>query len=246
MKSSSGTNATFGMNERGPTELNGILRHLPAGERACFEESLERLHLEARDLLWEPEQPLDYVYFPQDGVISLVTVLQNGAVIEAMTCGNEGMAGLAIFHRLKSSAFRGICQVSGYVKRMKVQDFRRCLDGAPEMGRMLHRYSQFVLETVAQSAACNRLHVIEKRCARWILMTHDRVHRDEFKLTQEFLAEMLAVRRPGVTVAIGILESRGLIGHGRGTISVLDRAGLEAASCECYATVKKRQALLLQ
>jgi len=227
-------------------ELNRILLQLPAGERESFESSLERVTLKVKDLLWEPEQSHVYVYFPQDAVISLVTVLRDGEVIEALTSGNEGFVGLEVFHGLKSSSFRAICQVSGDVKRMTVQDFRRCLEGAPEMTRVLHRYSQFVLETVAQSAACNRLHVIEKRCARWILMTHDRVLKDEFRLTQEFLAEMLAVRRPGVTVAVGILESRGLIGHGRGTIRVLDRAGLEAAACECYATIKKRQAILLQ
>lgn len=228
------------------SELNGILLQLPPDQRSSFEESLERVSLKVKDLLWEPDQPHDYVYFPQDGVISLVTVLSNGDLIEAMTSGNEGFVGLAVFHGLKSSACRGICQVSGDVKRMTVQDFRRCLERAPVLTRLLHRYSQFVFETVSQSAACNRLHVIEKRCARWILMTHDRVHKDEFRLTQEFLAEMLAVRRPGVTVAVGILESRGLIGHGRGTIRVLDRAGLEAAACECYATVRKREAILLQ
>jgi CRP-like cAMP-binding protein len=228
------------------TELNRLLLRVPDEERSSFEKSLERVSLKVKELLWEPDEPHEYVYFPQDGVISLVTVLRDGDVIEAMTSGNEGFAGLAVFHRLKSSACRGICQVSGQVKRMSVQDFRRCVDAAPEMSRVLHRYSQFVFETVAQSAACNRLHVIEKRCARWILMTHDRVHKDEFNLTQEFLAQMLAVRRPGVTVAIGILENRGLIGHGRGTIRVLDRGGLEAAACECYATVKKREAMLLQ
>ena len=199
-----------------------------------------------KDIVFEPDQPHDYVYFPQDGVISLVTVLRDGDVIEAMTVGNEGLAGLAVFHGLNSSACRGVCQVSGAVKRMTVQDFRRCIELAPEMKRILHRYSQYIFETVAQSAACNRLHVIEQRCARWLLMTHDRVGSDEFRLTQEFLAQLLAVRRPGVTVAIGILESRGLIGHGRGTIRVVDRAGLEQASCECYTTIRKREALLLQ
>ncbi len=227
-------------------KLNRLIARLPPDERTAFDGCLEIIPLKAKDLLFEPDQPHDYVYFPHDGVISLVTVLRDGDLIEAMTVGNEGFAGLAIFHGANSSACRGICQVSGDVSRITVQDFRRCIDLAPEMKRLLHRYSQYVFETVSQSAACNRLHVIEQRCARWLLMTHDRVCRDDFNLTQEFLAEMLAVRRPGVTVAMGILESRGLIGHGRGTIRVIDRAGLEQASCECYTTVKKREAILLQ
>jgi cAMP-binding proteins - catabolite gene activator and regulatory subunit of cAMP-dependent protein kinases len=228
------------------TESNQLLLQLPPEQRAAFDECLELIPLKARDLLFEPEQPFEYVYFPQDGVVSLVTVLRNGDQVEAMTSGKEGFVGLAIFHGIKSSALRGIVQISGSAKRMSVADFRRCLDQSPEMSRLLHRYSQFVFETVSQSVACNRLHVIEKRCARWLLTSHDRVGRDEFNLTQEFLAEMLAVRRPGVTVAVGILESRGLIGHGRGTIKIVDRQGLETAACECYGSLRKREALLLQ
>ena len=110
---------------------------------------------------------------------------------------------------------------------------------------MLHRYSQFIFETVAQSAACNRLHVIEQRCARWLLMSQDRVGRNRFDLTQEFLAEMLGVRRPGVTVAMGILEKAGLITHGRGNITVINREGLEKAACECYRTIKDREGVLV-
>lgn len=227
-------------------ELNKLLLQLPPSERAIFDECLELIHCKVKDLLFEPGQALDYVYYPQNGVISLVTVLSNGDLIEALTSGKEGFVGLPIFHGLKSAALRGICQISGDVKRMTVADFKRCIAAAPHMDSLLHRYSQYVFETVSQSAACNRLHVIEKRCARWLLMSHDRVGRDEFNLTQEFLAEMLAVRRPGVTVAVGILESRGLIGHGRGTIKILDREGLESAACECYATIRKREAILLQ
>jgi CRP-like cAMP-binding protein len=115
----------------------------------------------------------------------------------------------------------------------------------PALDRLLHRYGQLVFETVSQSAACNRLHVIEQRCARWLLMSHDRVGRDRFDLTQEFLAEMLGVRRPGVTVAMGILEKAGVIAHGRGNITVTNRAGLEKASCECYKTIRERQAKLI-
>ena len=123
--------------------------------------------------------------------------------------------------------------------------FRRLVDECDGLNRLLHRYSQFVFESVAQSAACNRMHVIEQRCARWLLMSEDRVGRSQFDLTQEFLAEMLGVRRPGVTVAMGALEKAGLIAHGRGRIAVTDRPGLEQVACECYGVIKARQQELL-
>ena len=136
---------------------------------------------------------------------------------------------------------KGIGQITGEARRIAIEDFRKLFSQCAGLNRLLNRYSQFVFETVSQSAACNRLHVIEQRCARWLLMSHDRVGRDKFDLTQEFLAEMLGVRRPGVTVAMGALEKAGLITHGRGNITVVDRAGLEKASCECYATIRERQ-----
>jgi CRP-like cAMP-binding protein len=173
-----------------------------------------------------------------------VTTLKNGDTVEAMTVGNDGVAGIALFHGLPSSRLRAIGQITGQSRRIAANDFRKLAAECEGLGRVLHNYSQFVFETVSQSAACNRLHVIEQRCARWLLMSHDRVGRDHFDLTQEFLAEMLGVRRPGVTVAMGILEKAGLIAHGRGNITVVDRAGLEKASCECYDTISERQARL--
>ena len=128
---------------------------------------------------------------------------------------------------------------------MSSDAFLKLCGEMPELRRALNRYSQLVIETISQSAACNRVHVIEERCARWLLMSHDRVASDEIPLTQEFLAQMLGVRRPGVTVAIGILERAGLITHGRGRIRVTDRKGLEAASCECYRIVKGEYERLL-
>jgi CRP-like cAMP-binding protein len=136
-------------------------------------------------------------------------------------------------------------QITGEALRVSTEDFLQLTSSCPELDRLLHRYSQFVFETVSQSAACNRLHVIEQRCARWLLMSQDRVGRDEFNLTQESLAEMLGVRRPGVTVAMGELEKAGLIAHSRGMIAVVDRPGLENASCECYRTIKDRQSELI-
>ena len=162
-----------------------------------------------------------------------------------MTIGADGFVGIAVFHRVPSSRLKAIGQITGEARRIGTDDFRRLVPDCENLDRLLHRYSQFVFETVSQSAACNRLHVIEQRCARWLLMSQDRVGRDQFDLTQEFLAEMLGVRRPGVTVAMGVLQKAGLITHGRGNITVIDRPGLERASCECYQTIRSRQAELI-
>src|SRR6267143_51265 len=178
---------------------NKILRLLPPLELAALVERSELVEIKSKQILFEPGDKLEDVHFPQDCVISLVTVMEDGDQVREL----------------------------------------------PDLRRLLHRYSEFVFETVAQSAACNRLHVIEQRCARWLLMSQDRVGRDSFDLTQEFLAEMLGVRRPGVTVAMGILEKAGLISHGRGNITVANRAGLEKASCECYRTIRVRQGKLI-
>jgi CRP-like cAMP-binding protein len=162
-----------------------------------------------------------------------------------MTVGSDGFAGMAVFHGAPSSRLKAIGQITGAARRLSAEDFIELTRECQAFDNLLHRYSQFVFETVSQSAACNRLHVIEQRCARWLLMSQDRVGRNRFDLTQEFLAEMLGVRRPGVTVAMGILEKQGLIAHSRGSIAVVDRAGLENASCECYRTIRDRQAKLI-
>lgn len=220
---------------------NKVLRLLPPAELAAVLERTEMVTIESKEIVWEPDEPIRFVHFPEDCVISLVTHLKNGDKVEAITIGNDGFAGLAILNGLSVSRLLAIGQITGYSRRIVAEDFRQLVEECEDLGRLLHRYSQFMFETVSQSAACNRLHVIEQRSARWLLMSQDRVGRDRFDLTQEFLAEMLGVRRPGVTVAMGILEKAGLISHGRGNITVADRAGLEKAACECYATIRERQ-----
>jgi CRP-like cAMP-binding protein len=224
---------------------NSILRLLPPTELEAVLDRSEIVTVQTKEIVYEREQPIPFIYFPENGVISLVTVLQDGDQVEAMTVGNDGFTGIAVFHGLSSSMLKGIGQITGEARRVDVKDFRELYSQCEGFRRLLHRYSQFAFETVSQSAACNRLHVIEQRCARWLLMSHDRVGRDKFDLTQEFLAEMLGVRRPGVTVAMGLLEKKGIISHGRGNITVVDRAGLEKASCECYQTIRARQAKLI-
>jgi CRP-like cAMP-binding protein len=223
---------------------NKILRLLPPAELDAVLERTEMMTVESKEMVWEREEPIRFVHFPEDCVISLVTELDDGDKVEAMTVGNDGFVGMAIVNGLSSSRLMALGQITGHTRRVATDDFHKLMT-LPGLDRLLHRYSQLVFETVSQSAACNRLHVIEQRCARWLLMSHDRVGRDRFDLTQEFLAEMLGVRRPGVTVAMGILEKSGLIAHGRGNITVVDRAGLERASCECYRTIRERQAKLI-
>jgi hypothetical protein len=224
---------------------NKILRLLPPSELVALVARSELIEVKSKQVLFDPEEKLDFAYFPEDCVISLVTVMDDGDQVEAMTVGNDGFAGVPVFHEVETSRHKGCGQISGVALRIAARDFHHLARELPALRRLLHRYSEFVFETVAQSAACNRLHVIEQRCARWLLMSQDRVGRDSFDLTQEFLAEMLGVRRPGVTVAMGILEKAGLIAHGRGNITVVNRAGLEKASCECYGTIRARQAKLI-
>ena len=224
---------------------NRLLALLPEDELGAVLSVAEQVDVAAKQLICRRGDEMRFVHFPHDCVISLVTELQDGSSVEAMTVGCDGLAGMAVFHGVTASRLTSIGQISGTAHRIPRADFRRLVEECEALDRLIHRYSQFVFETVSQSAACNRMHVIEQRCARWLLMSEDRVGRNHFDLTQEFLAEMLGVRRPGVTVAMGALEKAGLISHGRGRIAVTDRPGLERAACECYAVIKERQRELL-
>jgi CRP-like cAMP-binding protein len=224
---------------------NRILGLLPDKELEVLLQRSEMVTVQSKQVIYPRNEPIRYIHFPEDCVISLITELDNGDSVEAMTVGSDGFAGIAVFHGVTSSRLKAIGQITGESWRIGADAFTELTRECQNLNRLLHRYSQFVFETVSQSAACNRLHVIEQRCARWLLMSEDRVGRSHFDLTQEFLAEMLGVRRPGVTVAMGVLQKAGLITHGRGSITVTDRVGLEEASCECYKTIKQRQTELI-
>jgi CRP-like cAMP-binding protein len=231
------------MTAAGEGTRNIVLKELTPDDLERITSASEFMTLSGKDPVWEANQPIRHVFFPETAVISLVTLLDAGS-IEAITIGNDGFVGLPLFHGPGQTVTRANCQMPGTTWRMSAADFMKLFPEMPELQRALDRYSQLVIETISQSAACNRVHVIEERCARWLLMSNDRVASDEIPLTHEFLAQMLGVRRPGVTVAIGILERAGLISHGRGRITVTDRKGLEAASCECYAAIKRRETIL--
>lgn len=222
-------------------EKNHLLIDLPREETSALDDILRPVQLRSKALLTEAGGFIEEVHFPQACVISLVTVLKDGAGVEALTVGKDGMSGLPVLHGITTSYNRVIVQVPGLSRRASMKAFLDTLPELPVLYRRLLRYSHFMVEVASQSAACNRMHVTEERCARWLLLSQDRVGRNEFELTQGFLSQMLGVRRPGVTVAIGILERAGLIAHERGRITILDRDGLERAACECYGYTRQRE-----
>ena len=228
-----------------PATRNNLLSKLPASELTALLELSTQVQCDLRDVLSATGQTIKNVYFPLTGMISLVKELKDGTSLESMTVGCEGFAGLPLFHGVTSTITMSMCQIEGTFVRLPADSFTELLPRMPQLSHLLHRYSQFAHEVVAQTAACNSMHLIEQRCARWLLISSDAVGKTELGLTHDFLSQMLAVRRPGVTVAIGALEKSKLIVHRYGKISILDKRGLEAVACECYRTVKDREQELL-
>lgn len=224
---------------------NNLLSRLPASELSALVELSKHVQCGLRDILSANGKNIEYVYFPLTGMISVVTELKDGTHIEAMTIGREGFAGLPLFHGVNTAISKSMCQIEGMFLQVPADSFTDLLPDLPQLSALLHRYAQFAYEVVAQTAACNSMHLIEQRCARWLLISSDAVGKNELGLTHDFLSQMLAVRRPGVTVAIGALERLNLIEHRYGKISILDKVGLEKVSCECYRTVKDREQELL-
>jgi CRP-like cAMP-binding protein len=200
---------------------------------------MEKISLPIRQLLFEAGTPLTHVFLPLSGVMSLVLKLKGGETVEVATVGNEGIVGTPVFLGAERSACTAFCQVAGQALKMRVDHFQRSLQEHPEFGEVVRRYTQGMINQISQTTACNHVHSVQQRMCRWLLMTHDRVGADEFHLTQEFLAQMLGVRRPSVTVAAGLLQKAGLIAYQRGRIRIVDRPGLERGACECYDTVRQ-------
>lgn len=219
---------------------NRILMRLPPAEFERLRPHLEHISLDFKEPLYEQGSPVTYVFFVKTGVISLVTELEQGKAIETGTIGREGMVGLPAFFGAPTAPWRAFCQIPGDAYRVSAAALRSELRNGGALGPLLMRYANAVMAMLAQSAACNGAHSVEERMCRWLLTTHDRVDSDDFALTQEFLGHMLGVRRPTVSLAGGVLQRAGLIKYSRGRITILDRAGLESASCECYAFVQKQ------
>jgi CRP-like cAMP-binding protein len=217
---------------------NRILDAFPPSVLARLQRHLEPCELTLGKGIHDPGDIAEYVYFTTSGLISVVATMKDGASIEIGVVGREGMFSISTILGDDTPAQRAMVQLPGQGLRLKASFLRQEMAADSAIQAMLLRYAQATLSAVAQSAACNRLHPLEKRCARWLLMAHDRAAGDTFRLTHEFLAMMLGVRRPGVTIAAQSLQSSGLIAYSHGVMTVVDRPGLEATACECYAAVE--------
>jgi len=227
---------------------NGQNRLLAALDRETYEAiapQLEAVRLELKDSIYEPDKSIEYAYFPINGVISMLAQVEDDIEIEVATIGNEGVAGLPLFLGVSVTAGRAFSQIPGDALRMKAEAFRKAFQTFEPFRNLLQLYTQALMVQISQGNACNRVHSMEERCARWLLQTHDRVAADEFVLTQEFLGQMLGVRRASVNVVSSMLQKAGFIRYSRGRITVTDRAGLESASCRCYEVIRKEYERLL-
>jgi CRP-like cAMP-binding protein len=219
-------------------EHNHLLAALSPDEFAEIEPWLELIDLPRGEVLARPGEPIDHAWFPTSGMVSIVALMSAGLGAEVATVGNEGMIGLPIFLGAGSSPFHLMAQLSGRSIRIPAERLETALAPRSRLTLLLRTYSQAFFVQTAQNAACNGIHPLSMRAARWLLATHDRAESNAFFLTQDFLAFMLGVARQSVGIAVGELAARGLISYARGNMRVLDRAGLERASCECYDIVR--------
>jgi len=217
---------------------NRVLAALPARAYETLRGALEPVELEFGDILYEPGTTIRSVYFPISGLVSLLTLVDGRSALEVGLVGREGMVGMPLTLGSSVSSVRALVQGSGVALRASAAHFRSAFERSPALQRELHRYLNALIAQISQTAACNRFHVVEARLARWLLMTSDRMRSEQFRLTHEFLSHMLGTRRVGVTEAASALQRRKLISYTRGNITILDHAGLEAASCSCYRVVK--------
>ncbi len=224
---------------------NRLLADLPSGEYDRLRSHLQKVSLPLKEILYEANGPIPHVFFPLHGVVSLVILMDGNVSLEVGTIGNEGMVGTPVFLGSGSSPTRAISQVPGEALRMETKAFQEEMRRRGRLYGLVQRYTQAMINQISQSTVCNHWHTVQKRMCRWLLLSHDRVGVDEFSLTHEFLAQMLGVRRPTVTTVAGTLQRAGLIRYHRGKLTVLDRKGLEAASCECYEVVAKELDRLL-
>lgn len=213
---------------------NILINRLPKRQRSDFIEHCRRVDLVHGTILYEQDEPIRNVYFPLGGFISIVEIMDDHTPLEVGLIGNEGMLGATLALGIDSAVQRAVVQGAGTALCMSTQRFRHELRDSITLQRTLNRYLYVLISQLSRSAVCTHFHGLETRLVRWLLMTHDRAHADDFSLTHKLLAEMLGVRRSGVTIAAGALQKKKLIRYARGQITILNRKGLEAASCNCY------------
>jgi CRP-like cAMP-binding protein len=224
---------------------NRILDRLPGRDLTRIRKGLTEIDAAVRDQIYEPKKPFKHVYFPETAIASVVNVLEDGSEAEVATIGYEGMVGLSVFLGTNQTPARAFWQVAGSAFRLDAAFLQKEKKSGTPLAAALGLYTQGFFAQIAQSVTCNRVHNLEQRCARWLLMTHDRVEGDDFPLKQEFLAQMLGVRRTGISEVAGRLQRKRLIKYSRGWMSVIDRARLERLSCECYQAVAREYRRLL-
>jgi CRP-like cAMP-binding protein len=227
------------INKPPPSTANRILNALPLSEYGRLTPHLERVTLSAGETLCRSDEPITHVYFPNRGTVSVVSTFEGGGVVEVGMVGNEGMFGVCVFLGSISTPLMAQVQIEGDGLRMRADVLKAEFNKGGLLQDLLLRYTQAFITQIAQAAACNQAHDVKGRLAKWLLMCQDRSHSEDLELTHEFISEMLGVRRAGVTVAAGVLKQKGLISYNRGQITIKDREGLEAVSCECYPLLKK-------
>jgi CRP-like cAMP-binding protein len=224
---------------------NRLLAALPAASLQKLLPSLERVPLPLGMVVYESGGTQGYVYFPTSSIVSLLYVLADGASAEIAVTGNEGLVGIALFMGGETTPSRAVVQSAGHGYRLRAAVLKKAFEDGGELQHLLLRYTQALITQMTQTAVCNRHHAVDQQLCRWLLLSLDRLSGNELVMTQELIANMLGVRREGVTEAAGKLQDEGLIRYSRGRITVLDRPQLEARVCECYAVVKKEYDRLL-
>jgi CRP-like cAMP-binding protein len=227
-------------------QLNHLLAALPAAEREHIYPHLQLVEMPLGKIVYEPGDVLRYAFFPTDCIVSLLYVLEDGASTEISIVGNDGLIGLTLFMGGGTSPRRAVVQSGGHAYRLLGQTLRDAFHRNATIRLLLLRYTQALITQMAQTVVCNRHHSLDQQLCRWLLLSLDRLPSNQLTVTHELIANMLGVRREGVTVAIGKLQALGAISHSRGHITVLDRPALESLSCECYAVVKREADRLLR
>jgi CRP-like cAMP-binding protein len=224
---------------------NHLLAALPADEFADLEVDLEPVSLELGQVIYESGEQLEYIYFPTTAIISLLYIMENGSTAEIAMAGNDGLVGVALFMGGSTTPSRAVVQSAGNAFRLRSKALQATFGMGGVFQNILLRYTQSLMTQISQTAVCNRLHTVEQQLCRWLLINYDLLQSNKLIMTHELIANMLGVRREGVSIAAGHLQKRGLIKYVRGTITMLDHPALETAACECYQVVKDEYDRLL-